>query len=97
MVNHKEFDEHIQEILSEMCKRVGTTIEDVDFQTDNWFKLYEWTEEEQEDFKNWLIDYLYVKNKSRKVIATNPIKNKKHLEKIADWFIFNYGWKIKNR
>ena len=94
-VKFEDFDEHIQEVLMKMGEFVGIDIKKVDFGDTEWYTRHEWSEEKQQEFSDWLTDYLYKKNKARKVIAENPLKNKKHLRKVADWFIFNYGWKLK--
>ena len=50
--------EQTKEILTEMCKRVGLKYEDVDFSKEGWYMAHTWTEQEQDDFRKWLGEYL---------------------------------------
>ena len=52
---------HSAIILKEMCRRVGLTgkaYKDFDFTKSHWFSEYEWTEEEEDKFTDWLADFL---------------------------------------
>ena len=91
----EQFDEHIKEILTKMCEFVGTTPDKVDFDARDWYWQYQWTEEEQEKFKKWLIEYLKENSYARKTVMRFPRKNSAMIKKVANTFIFNYGWKIK--
>jgi len=89
-------NKYVEIILNEMCSRVNADYEHLDFKSPNWFMEYEWTEVEQDSFKKWLVDYLYNDTKVRKAICKFPIRTKRHLRKVADMFLFQYGWKIKD-
>lgn len=95
-VKYTDFDEHIQEVLSKMCEMVGTKIEDIDFNDEEWYYTHTWTDNQQEEFKKWLVDYLHKKHSARKLLTMVRTKDKKLLEKAASSFIFNYGWKVNN-
>lgn len=88
---------HLTIILTEMCKRVNVKFEDVDFKEKEWFMKHSWTEEEQDDFKKWLVDYWYSNKEARKeMLSSGGIRRtKKKLKDIAAWFLLDYGWKIK--
>jgi hypothetical protein len=58
-------------------------------------KKHEWTEEEEQVFKNWLIKFL-LKTKGEEV-ARVPITNRYLAEKLARHIILNYGWKTKSQ
>ena len=91
----EEFSESLIVILKEMCRRVGATYEDIDFEKEGWFREYEWTENEEEDFKKWLVNYLYNSTKARRELTTIGHKNKKWCQTFADFWSFNYCWKYK--
>jgi hypothetical protein len=86
---------HLKRILKEMCKRVGTSIDKVNFTKPGWFTKHSWTEQEQEDFMKWLIDYLSESRLARVEILNIPISDSRTIERAASLFIFEYGWKLK--
>ena len=90
---------HLDIILHEMARRVGANWDDIDGKQDGWYSLYEWTEEEQDNFKTWLVNYLYESSEARKELLQFPsiYKSKKRLTKVADWFLLQYGWKFKEK
>lgn len=83
--------EHSHEILTEMCKRIGVGIKTVDFSKKDWFLQHKWTQEDEDDFRKWLGEFL----KKHKYVG----RGKKHG---MDWgyyeagkLIMNYGWKTQ--
>jgi len=84
----------LDKILKEMCKRVGANFKEIDFKGPDWYTQYSWTEEEQEDFQNWMIDYLYNNVKARNEIMEHPVKNKQIITKLVGWFTLDFGWKL---
>jgi len=46
------------------------------FHKDGWWRTKEWTEEEYNKFKKWLVDYLYKSNDARREIMEYNYKNK---------------------
>ncbi len=84
---------YLKIILQEMCSRVDADFNSIDFKKPDWYSKYYWTHSEQEQFRLWLIDYL----KDKKVIKelTNiSITNLKVREKVANEFVFMYGWTV---
>ena len=81
-------------ILREQCNRVGATFEDIDFKKNDWYQQHTWTEKEQDDYEQWLIEYLYTNNRARKELNNDLPKNKKILTKGVTWHIGNYGWNL---
>ncbi len=83
--------EHMHEILTEMCKRVGADKETIDFKKRNWFLEYEWTFEEEDDFTKWLGKFL----KKHRYVGAGKKRG-------VDWgyyeavkIVGNYGWKTR--
>jgi aminoglycoside N3'-acetyltransferase len=83
--------EHTKEILAEMCKRVGVDAETFDFHHEDWYHLHEWTLKEEEDFTQWLANYLrkhkYTRGKKRGLDASLY-----EAQKIVAF----YGWRLKD-
>ena len=94
---YKDMSDELKVIIKEMCKRVKAPYTQINFGQPGWQALFEWTEEENEDFKNWLINYLYkAPAKTRRAILGNNIKNKKYLTEAVAYFMLNYSWVVKN-
>lgn len=96
---HQFLLEHtaLHTILRKMCSYVDKKLSPMSLKpwTKNWYKEYSWTDKQQEAFKVWMIDYLYTNNDARKTIMNTNIKNKRLITNTVDWFIFQYGWKVK--
>ena len=91
------FSESLKTILSKMCEMVGTNYDKINFDKNGWYREFEWTEEDEDVFKKWLIDYLYTNTKARNEIMAFPNKTKRYAKKVANEFCFMYGWKYKNK
>jgi len=83
-------NEELKTILDEMCSRVGAR--DINFEENDWYLKYTWTEEEQDDFIKWLADFLHANSNARKLF--NMIGNsKKQCKHGAMLFNLYFGWK----
>jgi hypothetical protein len=93
-----ELGEHTQIVLREMCKRVGADYEKIDFKDEinPYYFKHDWTDDDQSDFAKWMTQYLYNNEKARQEIMAVPRKTKKYCKNVANHFVFNHGWKIKN-
>jgi len=92
MRKQDQFGEHFSLILKEMFRRVGADYDTFDFDKEHWYNDYHWTIEENEDFINWLTDYLYNNSKARKELMSYTRKNKKACRSTASWFNLMWGW-----
>ena len=87
---------HIITVLKEMFKRVNAPWKGIDYcRKEHWFWNYEWTEKEQDDFSEWVKEYLKGSKEAQRELMEFPSNNKQSLQKWADMFIMNYGWKLK--
>jgi len=93
-MKEKEFSIYLTEVLSEMCSRAGISFNDVDWNDDDWYMKHVWSLEDQNSFKNWLVNYWYENNKARREMTHIYNKRKRDLKKAADMFVFMYGWKF---
>jgi len=83
----------LREVITEMCRRVGADPTSFDFKNNSWYMQYNWTEQECEQFRKWLSDYLYNNAKARRELMNWPIKRRKETDRLANEFVFMYGWK----
>lgn len=90
----KEMEKHLRYVLGKMCKMVGTKYNKINFKNESWFSQYCWTKEKQEEFKKWMVDYLYNETNARKEIFGFGVRLKKVIKKNVSYFLFNYGWRI---
>jgi hypothetical protein len=90
-----QFSKHLTIILKEMCKRVKAPFTKVKFNTPDWYLGYTWTGKQQDEFSEWMVDYLYNNTEARKEIMAYPHKAKYKIREAVNWFIFNYGWRQK--
>lgn len=89
-------NKYLEELMREMCSRVGADFNEIDFKAPNWYEEYTWTEQEQEDFMGWIVKYLKSNYKARKELMTFPhTTSVKELRKFAGMFILGYGWKCE--
>jgi hypothetical protein len=86
-------NKYLKEILDKMCLVVNA--KNVDFKKYNWFMDYEWTEDKQEEFRKWLVEYLMKNKEARQDLMKFPTKNKKTIERCSQEFMFNYGFKTR--
>lgn len=91
-----KINKYLEVIFKKQCKMVGADFDKIDFKKTNWYWDYEWTEEKQEKFKQWLIGYVKKNNEAKRWLMSIPSNNKKFLENFANEWISQYGWKQKN-
>ncbi len=89
------FSEHLTIVLKEMCARVGANYDKLPMKDKEkkWFHLHTWTIKEQDDYIEWLANYLYTNTKARRELMTISYQSKKRCRDFAQFFVFNYGWK----
>lgn len=86
---------YLKHIMKEMCRRVGADYDSIDFSEPNWYNKYEWTEQESDDFVDWLSKF-FIKNKEARLdILDTESTNKKLIDEFCKMFAFNYGWRFK--
>jgi len=83
---------HLGIILAKMYEIVGADYKGIPTESD-WYVQHEWTQETQDVFTEWLIDYLTNDRTAREEIMRTTYKKK--CKKAAIEFVCNYGWKLK--
>jgi hypothetical protein len=87
---------NLEMVLKEMCSHVGADFDKIDFKSTNWFHKYSWPQTEENLFVCWLVGTMMVNKEMRQEMMAFPSKKPKDLEKFANSFVCNYGWKIKD-
>lgn len=87
--------ENLEIILKKMFEnsQISYSLELV--RTEDWYRMYQWTEKEENAFIDWLSDYLYNNKEARKEIMSLPKKNKKDCHLAAKQFSAFWGWQLK--
>lgn len=83
-------------ILEKMCECVGITIQDVNWDDEEWFRQYEWSAKEQDQFIKWLYKFLNSKPAMMELTG-HSIRNAKTRNSVAISFALYYGWKVKTK
>jgi hypothetical protein len=86
--------EKLKPIFEEMAKRVGITVEDIDFTDSEWYMKHKWSVREEIDFKNWLIEQLESTPELVDELEAEGIVRRDIVEMAIDFVIF-YGWDFK--
>lgn len=88
---------HIHIILTKMFEMVDDTFVPGIEKEYNWFWKHSWTQAQEDEFVEWLTNYLLNSSEARNLLMRWPPKNKKKCQAVAKEFVWNYGWKtIKN-
>ena len=90
-------NQSIEIILKEMCKRVNADFSKLDFKSTDWFWQYTWSKEQEDDFRDWLIEFFKTNKQARKELLSTNSSKVKNLKKAADEFVWVYGWKVKEK
>ncbi len=88
-----KMNKHITMILKKQCKMVGADFDKIDFKKNDWYWSYEWTENKQEKFRQWIMSYMKKNPEARYDLMSIPSSNPRFIEKLANEIIFQYGWK----
>ena len=85
----------INKTLRKMCEYANIDFESVNWQDGSHLKL-EWTKEQEESFRQWMVNELMTSRLYRQAITQYPnlAKGKFRATKVANEFIWNYGFKI---
>ena len=78
-------DKACEDCLVEMFRRVGEEYPNILTEQENWWTTRTWTSQEEDDFKEWMLDYLRTKAKMGKAKAETEVS----------YFLLMWGWKIK--
>jgi hypothetical protein len=94
---HK-FSPELQVVLKEMCRRVGADFNKIVFKDygetrSTWYNDYQWTEAEQDRFRQWLTRYLRTKSGSKLLGLPSERNSKEYRSKAVGVFIMMFGFK----
>jgi hypothetical protein len=88
-----DLSEGLQVLLKKMFDIVGAPY-DLEL-TEGWYSKYQWTEEQEQEFKDFFMEFL-TKNPLRKnVFHRHAYRNKREREKTWAQFNLMYGWLLK--
>ena len=86
------------EIIKMMFEHIGLEITDEYVFDAFWFTEHSWSDEEEELFKQKIVDYLSSQKLiDVRIMADNFFITKKKFRKIADEICWNWGWKSSSR
>jgi hypothetical protein len=90
---------HLTIIMQKMFDMVGETEKPDEgyCSSPSWFTNHEWTSEQEDEYVDWLAQYLYTNRKAQiELVERSGRKmSKKRCRTAASAFVTNYGWKLK--
>lgn len=90
---YKDMSDGLKLVIKELCKRVKAPYTKINFGVVGWQYMYTWSAKNSDEFKKWLIDFLYhAPAKIRRDVLAHNIKNKKYIADAVDWFMLDYSW-----
>ena len=84
---HEKYDKLRTKLMKEMFKRVGRKYDPEVCKHENWFMTSSWTEEEQNDFKQW------AEIQAMHALGLTDVGARREI----GWFLLSYGWTLKER
>lgn len=88
-------NKYLIEILEEMFSRVELEFNMNFILQPEWYLKYSWTEQQEDEFIEWLIEYMLKNKDARDELMIIPSKNKKFIKEWVNEFILNYGWRTQ--
>lgn len=85
-------NEYLKEIYTEMCRRVGTDLTEVDLTEKNWYQKYQWPIKEELSYRDWLFNYLEMNPEAVDAIVSVGIIRNHDNKKMATEFASFFGW-----
>ena len=81
-------------IFEEMARRIGKTLDEIELgDAGEWpYWQYMWTVEEEEEFREWLTDWMY---KNRRKLEMGSARKKWIKDHEVPMLILLYSWKYK--
>ena len=87
---------HLTTILKKQCNIVGVNFDDIDFSKSGWYQSHVWTEQQEQEFSDWLYNYFLENKEAREELLEHKAKDKKYIKRAISEFNLNYGWKTKH-
>jgi hypothetical protein len=83
---------HLEIILMKMFEGTGINYTPEYVKTQDWFLTHSWTEQQMDEYIEWLADYFYNNADARQEILNSTTKSKPYCKKAAEQFACFYGW-----
>jgi hypothetical protein len=87
--------ESLKVVLTKLCSYIEKDTSEINFTANGWFKTHSWTPTQEQDFTDWLSNYLHSNKKVRKEMYLILPKCKKLCRYAAEQFTLSFGWKTK--
>jgi hypothetical protein len=86
---------HLDVILNTMCMMVDAKYDREKMKKDDWYLEYQWDEETEKQFEDWMTDYLHKLPKAQVELYGRRYMKKDECRKAVKMFLLSYGWKTK--
>lgn len=86
---------HLTIILQRMCAVVDIKHGKIDFKEEDWFLKAKWSQDDQDAFRDWLIEYMKGNSEARRELMSISSTRVKFIKDFSNSFVFQYGWRLK--
>jgi len=86
---------HLENIFAVMCRLVGADYNTVDRTKEDWYLEYQWDEETEKQFSDWMVDYLHKLPQAQSELYGRRYMKKYECKSAVQMFLLSYGWKTK--
>tara|TARA_B100001123_G_C15051687_1_gene923840 strand:+ start:628 stop:927 length:300 start_codon:yes stop_codon:yes gene_type:complete len=86
---------HLENIFAVQCRLVGADYNSVDRTKQDWYLEYQWDEETEKQFEDWMTDYLHKLPKAQLELYNRKYMRKDECREAVKMFLLSYGWKMK--
>jgi len=86
---------HLENIFAVMCRVIEVDYNTIDRTKDRWYSEYEWSEDVEDKFKEWMIDYIHKIPEAQRELYDKAYMRRSDCELAVSMFLLNYGWKTK--
>ena len=84
---------HLENIFAVMCRLVEADYNTVDRTKEDWYLQYQWDEETEKRFSNWLTEYLHKIPQAQSELYGRRYMKKYECKSAVQMFLLSYGWK----
>ena len=86
---------HTETIFCNMCRVAKVDYLNIDRTKDNWYMMGDWTQEEEEKFSRWMVEYIYkIPSVQKELYGTRNMKKDTCIQAVQ-MFLLSFGWKRK--
>lgn len=88
-------NDEIDRILKKQCEIYDFDFDKVQWSSDEWFRDNTITQEQEDEFREWMIISFKIDQKMRDKLMQNPSMVNSDIENVVEAFITYYGFRVE--